>query len=47
MYIKESSQQTSKIPNNNNFDVRFGMAYRNHNNEILYALIIIPDTDIL
>ena len=38
MYTKESSQQTFKIPNNNNFDVRFEKAYQNHNNEILYII---------
>ena len=38
MYIKESSQQTFEIPNNNS-DVRFEMAYRNHNNEILQATL--------
>ena len=35
MCTKESSQQTFKIPNNNNFDVRFEKAYQNHNNELL------------
>ena len=34
MYIKESSQQTFEIPNNN-LDVKFEKAYQNHNNEIL------------
>ena len=36
MYIKESSEQIFKIPNNN-FDGRFEKAYRNHNNVILHT----------
>ena len=30
MYTKESSQQTFKIPNNNNFGVRFEKAMKYH-----------------
>ena len=34
MYTKENSQQTFKIPNNN-LDVRFEWAHKNHNTEIV------------
>ena len=38
MYSKEASQQTFKIPNNSNFDMRFEKAYLHHNNEILHTI---------